>query len=98
MQRALIVIVMLALVAVAISAGTLAAHWPFWQRAWQWHSAAQGWPEKLAGPTLTLQPATVPTPLTMTMDPTQAHRCCWWPMLPATPARISPPLRTSARA
>jgi CubicO group peptidase (beta-lactamase class C family) len=72
MQRALIVIVMLALVAVAISAGTLAAHWPFWQRAWQWHSAAQGWPEKLAGPTLTLQPATVPTPLTMTMDPTLA--------------------------
>jgi CubicO group peptidase (beta-lactamase class C family) len=69
MQRALIVIVMLALVAAAISAGTLAAHWPFWQRAWQWQSAAQGWPEKLAGPTLTLRPATAPTALTITVDP-----------------------------
>jgi CubicO group peptidase (beta-lactamase class C family) len=72
MQRALIVIVMLALVAAAISAGTLAAHWPFWQRAWQWHSAPQGWPEKLPGPTLTLRPAAAPSPLTITVDPTLA--------------------------
>ncbi len=69
MRRALIVIVMLALVAAAISAGTLAAHWPFWQRAWQWHSAAQGWPDKLKGPTRTLQPATMPSALGITRDP-----------------------------
>jgi CubicO group peptidase (beta-lactamase class C family) len=68
MQRALIVIVMLALVVVALAAGTLAAHWPFWQRAWQWHSAAQGWPEELGGPTRTLQPAAAPAPLTIDSD------------------------------
>jgi CubicO group peptidase (beta-lactamase class C family) len=72
MQRALIVIVMLALVVVAISAGTLAAHWPFWQRAWQWHSAPAGWPEKLGGPTRTLQPAAMPASLTIAVDPSLA--------------------------
>jgi CubicO group peptidase (beta-lactamase class C family) len=68
MQRALIVIAMLALVAAAISAGTLAAHWPFWQRAWQWHSAPQGWPGDLGGPTRTLQPAAVSAQLTIAAD------------------------------
>lgn len=69
MQRALIVIAMLALVIASIAAGTLAAHWPFWQRAWQWHSAPQGWPAQLDGPTLTLLPATMPMPLAITVDP-----------------------------
>ncbi|MEO8308620.1 MAG: serine hydrolase domain-containing protein [Pseudomonadota bacterium] len=72
MQRALIVIVMLALVAVAISAGALAAHWPFWQRAWQWHAAADGWPQNLPGPTRVLQPAATPASLTVTVDPALA--------------------------
>jgi CubicO group peptidase (beta-lactamase class C family) len=72
MQRALIVIVMLALVVVAIATGALAAHWPFWQRAWQWHSAPQGWPAKLGGPTLTLRPAAAPAVLTIAADPSLA--------------------------
>jgi CubicO group peptidase (beta-lactamase class C family) len=72
MKRALIVIVMLGLVVAAISAGTLAAHWPFWQRAWQWHSAADGWPGKLRGPTRILQPAAMPASLTVTADPSLA--------------------------
>ena len=74
MQRALIIIVMVALVIVAITAGALAAHWPFWQRAWQWHVAAvagpeKDWPEKLHGPTRVLQPAEQPTPLSVDVDP-----------------------------
>ena len=73
MRRALIVIVMLALVVVALAAGTLAAHWPYWRRAWQWHSAAHGWPEQLGGPTRTLQPAAAPAPLTIVSDPSLAQ-------------------------
>jgi CubicO group peptidase (beta-lactamase class C family) len=69
MQRTLIVIAMLALVVAALASGTLAAHWPFWQRAWQWHSAAQGWPEKLVGPMRTLQPAAAAVQLTIDSDP-----------------------------
>ena len=72
MQRALIVIAMLALVAAAISAGTLAAHWPFWQRAWGWYSAPGGWPEQLPGPTRTLQPAAMPAMLAVSVDPALA--------------------------
>jgi CubicO group peptidase (beta-lactamase class C family) len=73
MQRALIIVVMVALVIAAITAGALAAHWPFWQRAWQWHVATAlpetGWPEKLDGPTRTLQPAAQPIPLSIEVDP-----------------------------
>ena len=74
MQRALIIIVMVVLVIAAITAGALAAHWPFWQRAWQWHVATVaspegGWPEKLDGPTRTLQPATQPMALSIAVDP-----------------------------
>jgi CubicO group peptidase (beta-lactamase class C family) len=74
MQRALIIVVMVALVIAAITAGALAAHWPFWQRAWQWHVATAAlpearWPEKLAGPTRTLQPAAQPISLSIAVDP-----------------------------
>lgn len=67
MQRALIIIAMVGLVIAALAAGALAAHWPFWQRAWQWHSARQVWP--ITGPSGTLQPATSPLPLVIVPDP-----------------------------
>jgi CubicO group peptidase (beta-lactamase class C family) len=76
MQRALVVIAMVGLVIAALAAGALAAHWPFWQRAWQWHSLQQGrqvasalMPARIPGPSATLQPATSPLPLTIVADP-----------------------------
>ncbi|MEO6367914.1 MAG: serine hydrolase [Steroidobacteraceae bacterium] len=43
------------LVVVALGVGTLASHWPFWNRAWQWQQAENGWPESLPGPTRVLR-------------------------------------------
>ncbi len=50
MQRALVIMAVAVLVSVALLAGTLAANWPFWVRAWHWQMAADGWPENLPGP------------------------------------------------
>ncbi|MEO8315848.1 MAG: serine hydrolase domain-containing protein [Pseudomonadota bacterium] len=55
MQRAVIVLAVFMLVAVALAAGVLTSHWPFWARAWQWQMSADGWPADLPGPTRTLQ-------------------------------------------
>ncbi|MET0280775.1 MAG: serine hydrolase domain-containing protein [Steroidobacteraceae bacterium] len=50
MQRVLVILTVSILVAVSLGVGALAANWPFWQRAWQWHHAAGAWPAQLAGP------------------------------------------------
>jgi hypothetical protein len=68
MQRALVVISMLALVLVAVAIGTFAAHGPFWRRAWQWQTAPQFWPGHLAGPARELRPAPHPSPLSFVVD------------------------------
>lgn len=69
MQRMLITITVIALVFVAALVGALAAHWPFWQRAWQWQSAAGSWPAQLPGPTTVLRPATDAVTLRVVVDP-----------------------------
>jgi hypothetical protein len=51
MQRALVIMAVFLLVTAALGVGALASHWPFWNRAWQWQQAADGWPESLPGPT-----------------------------------------------
>jgi CubicO group peptidase (beta-lactamase class C family) len=56
MQRVLIMVVVVFLVVGALAAGSLAANWPFWQRAWQWQTAASGWPASLAGPRVDIAP------------------------------------------
>jgi CubicO group peptidase (beta-lactamase class C family) len=48
---------------VALGAGALASHWPFWNRAWQWQQAASGWPEHLPGPTQRLRGGVSALPL-----------------------------------
>lgn len=51
MQRVLLILGVIALVMASLAAGTLAAHWPFWQRAWQWHVSDTGWPARIDGAT-----------------------------------------------
>lgn len=74
MQRVLVTVAVFALVFAALLIGTLAAHWPFWQRAWQWQSATNGWPAQLAGPALALQPSAKPLPLHVLTDARLATR------------------------
>ena len=54
MQRLLITMTVVVLVVAALAAGALAAHWPFWHRAWHWQTAPGGWPDSLPGPTVRL--------------------------------------------
>lgn len=68
MQRVLLILTVIFVVAASLGVGALAAHWPFWHRAWQWHQAPDGWPEKLAGPVRTLQAAANPGPLVLEPD------------------------------
>jgi CubicO group peptidase (beta-lactamase class C family) len=49
MQRVLVMVGLFFLVTASLGAGVLAAHWPFWQRAWQWHVATTGWPATIDG-------------------------------------------------
>jgi hypothetical protein len=51
MQRALVIVTVIFLVVVSLGIGVVAAHWPFWHRAWQWQVAANGWPAELPGAT-----------------------------------------------
>ncbi|HMA10463.1 MAG TPA: hypothetical protein VKO83_01160 [Steroidobacteraceae bacterium] len=74
MQRMLVTVTVIALVLASLAAGALMAHWPFWHRAWQWHSAAGQWPEDLPGPTQVLQPAAAPLPLRVMTDARLAPR------------------------
>lgn len=68
MQRMLVTVAVIALVLASLAVGALAAHWPFWNRAWAWQQAAGQWPDELPGPTLALQPAAVPLPLRVSAD------------------------------
>lgn len=54
MQRMLVIVVVFILVTASLGVGLLAAHWPFWQRAWQWHASSTGWPASIAGVTQVL--------------------------------------------
>jgi CubicO group peptidase (beta-lactamase class C family) len=49
MQRVVLTLAVTLLVVASLAAGSLAAHWPFWQRAWAWHVAADGWPASIDG-------------------------------------------------
>src|SRR5689334_25407460 len=74
MQRVLVTVAVIALVFAALLVGALAAHWPFWQRAWQWQVAPDGWPAQLPGPALALQPSASPLPLKLLADARLAAR------------------------
>jgi hypothetical protein len=69
MQRVLLIIVLALLLAVSLAAGTMAAAWPFWSRAWAWRSAPEGWPVALPGPVRTLRGMDAPVPLQVRPDP-----------------------------
>jgi len=74
MQRVLVTVAVIALVFAALVVGTLAAHWPFWQRAWQWQVALDGWPAQMPGAALALQPSATPLPLHLRVDTRLAAR------------------------
>ncbi len=68
MQRALVIMAVFLLVMAALGVGALASHWPFWNRAWQWQQAADGWPQRLPGPTRVLHGGVVALPLDLPAD------------------------------
>jgi len=68
MQRMLVTAAVIALVLASLAVGALAAHWPFWQRAWQWQTAAGPWPAELAGPGEVLRASDAPLPLRLVAD------------------------------
>jgi hypothetical protein len=76
MQRLLVILTVILLVAASLGVGTLAANWPFWRRAWQWHEAAGGpnrdWPVALPGPRQRLQGGSGARPLQFEPDPALA--------------------------
>lgn len=74
MQRMLVTVAVIALVLASLAVGALAAHWPFWSRAWQWHLAGEQWPAQLPGPTQVLQPSAAPLPLRVMADARLAPR------------------------
>jgi hypothetical protein len=74
MQRMLVTAAVIALVLASLAVGALAAHWPFWQRAWQWQSAAGPWPTELAGPGEVLRASAAPLPLRLVADARLAPR------------------------
>jgi CubicO group peptidase (beta-lactamase class C family) len=73
MQRMLVTVAVIALVLASLGAGALAAHWPFWHRAWQWQVASGQWPE-LPGPRQVLQPSADPLTLRVVADARLAAR------------------------
>jgi hypothetical protein len=50
MQRVVVILAVILLVVASLGVGALAAHWPFWRRAWQWQAAVGDWPSQLSGP------------------------------------------------
>jgi hypothetical protein len=74
MQRMLVTVAVIALVLSSLAVGALAAHWPFWHRAWQWQSAADQWPARLPGPTQVLRASATPLPLRLMADSRLAPR------------------------
>jgi CubicO group peptidase (beta-lactamase class C family) len=49
MRRLLVIISLVGLVLASLAVATLAADWPFWQRAWRWHQAGISGPEHIPG-------------------------------------------------
>jgi len=74
MQRMQITVAVVTLVVVALLAGAMAAHWPFWRRAWQWQTAAEGWPDTLPGPTVRIAAGGNHLPLRIAADARLAER------------------------
>lgn len=70
MQRLLVTLTVTLLVVVSLGVGALAANWPFWRRAWQWHAAADGWPAQLAGPQARVRGGSTALPLVFRPDET----------------------------
>ncbi len=68
MQRTLVIMAVFLLVVAALGVGVLASHWPFWNRAWQWQQAENGWPERLPGPTRVLRGGAIALPIDLTAD------------------------------
>lgn len=68
MQRVLLILTVIVVVAASLGVGALAAHWPFWHRAWQWQQAPDEWPEVLAGPVRVLRAAANVGPLELNPD------------------------------
>ena len=68
MQRMVLILAVIALVMASLAAGALSAHWPFWQRAWSWHAAPQGWPATIEGATQVLRGAARAQPLDLHAD------------------------------
>ena len=60
MQRGMVIAAVILLVTASLAVGALAAHWPFWRRAWVWHDAGSQWPEQLAGPRALVQGGATP--------------------------------------
>ncbi|HWL62755.1 MAG TPA: hypothetical protein VNQ32_08150 [Steroidobacteraceae bacterium] len=63
MQRGVVIVAVILLVTASLAVGALAAHWPFWRRAWAWHEAQAGWPADLAGPRALLRGGAAPRTL-----------------------------------
>src|SRR6187431_2535676 len=103
MQRMQITVAVVTLVVVALLAGAMAAHWPFWRRAWQWQTAAEGWADTLPGPTVRIAAGGNHLPLRIAADARLAERvggvrrCCWWGKPLALWPHGSHPVRTISR-
>jgi CubicO group peptidase (beta-lactamase class C family) len=69
MQRMLVMIAVVVLVTVSLGVGSLAAHWPFWQRAWQWHDSSTGWPDSIGGISQILKGGAEPLQLQFRTEP-----------------------------
>jgi CubicO group peptidase (beta-lactamase class C family) len=69
MQRTLVIAAVIVLVVACLAMGTLAAHWPFWQRAWQWYSADNGWPVSIKGAVQVLHADPAAPALDIHIDP-----------------------------
>jgi len=69
MQRMVLILAVIALVTVSLGVGALSAHWPFWQRAWAWRAAPEGWPTTIAGASHVLHGAASAQALDLHDDP-----------------------------
>ena len=73
MQRMLVIAAVIALVTVSLGVGLLAAHWPFWHRAWQWHASPTGWPATIEGSVRTIRAGDAAPVIAVRDDPVVAE-------------------------
>ncbi len=69
MQRMLVIAAVVVLVTLSLGVGSLVAHWPFWQRAWQWQASSTGWPASIPGNTQALRGGEGALALQIQQDP-----------------------------